>query len=42
MFNSPFAYQLEMLLSLDIFLDFPLSNSKMAGAIRLVRVFDNE
>ena len=41
-FNSPSAHQLEMLLSLQVFLEFPFSISEMAGAIRLIRVPDNE
>jgi len=41
-FNSPFACQLEMLLSLSVLLEFSFSISEMAGAIRLVRVFDDQ
>jgi len=41
-FNSLFACQSEMLLSLHILLEFPFSISEMAGAIRFVRVFDNQ
>ena len=41
-FHSPFACQLEMLLSLQVFLEFAFSISEMAGAIRLVRVLDNQ
>jgi len=41
-FNSPFACQLEVLLSLNIFLEFPFSISEMAKAIRLVRMLDNK
>jgi len=40
--NSPFACQLEVLLSLNIFLEFPFSISEMAKVIRLVRMLDNE
>ena len=42
MFNSPFSCQSEMLLSLNILLEFPFSISEMASAIRFVRVFDNQ
>ena len=41
-FNSPFACQLETLLSLNILLELLFSISEMAGAICLVRVFDNQ
>jgi len=41
-FNSPFACQLEMLLSLSVLFEFSFSVSEMAGAIHLVRVFDNQ
>jgi len=41
-FNSPFACQSEMLLSLNILLEFPFSISEMVGAIRFVIVFDNQ
>ena len=40
--NSPFACQLQMLLFLNVFLEFPFGISKMGRAIRLVRVSDNE
>ena len=42
MFNSLFACQLEMLFSLDILLKLLFSILEMAGAICLVRVFDNQ
>jgi len=41
-FNSPFACQLEMLLSLSVLFEFSFSVSEMADAIHLVRVFDNQ
>jgi len=41
-FNSPFVCQSEMLLSLNILLEVPFSISEMAGAIRFVRVSDNQ
>jgi len=40
--NLPFACQLEVLLSLNIFLEFPFSISEMAKVIHLVRMLDNE
>ena len=41
-FNSPFACQFKMLLSLEVFLEFPFSVSEMTGTIRLVGVLDNQ
>ena len=41
-FNSPFSCQLQMLLSLDVFLEFHFSILEMARAILLVRVLDNQ
>ena len=41
-FNSPFTCQLEMLLSLKVFLEFPFSVSEMTRTIRLVGVLDNQ
>jgi len=41
-FNSPSACQLQVLLSLQVFLEFPFSISEMAKAISLVRVSDNQ
>ena len=40
--NSPFVCQFEMLLSLNVLLEFPSSISEMAGTIILVRVLNNE
>ena len=41
-FNSPFVCQLEMLLSLDAFLQYPFSILDLAKTIRFVSVLDNE
>jgi len=41
-FNSPFACQLEMLLSLSVLLEFSFSVLEIASTIRLVRVLDNQ
>ena len=40
--SSPFACQLERLLSLNVLLEFSFSISETPGAILLVRVLDNE